>query len=289
MRNLHNNAADIKSRISLVALLARLGYEPLRKAGRELLYLSMLRDSDTKPSFCVNENLNVWYDHGTGKGGNIIDFGMAYWQLNFKSTLKKIGEVTGDDCQVPEPLQTGVRRHATKLPHYHIEAILDLGTTGDITAYLRERGVWNAAHELLKEIHYYVEDEKKQRKYFYAAGWQNQSGSWEVRNRYFKGCLGHKAITFIPGAEDRVAVFEGFINYLSWLTERPYSPDSILVLNSLALLPSGIRAAREFTDVNIYFDRDLAGWQATAAFIKAMPQSIDCSCHQPGHSNNNYK
>jgi hypothetical protein len=63
------SAADIKEQVSLVDLLARLGFEPVRRSGKELMYLSMLRESDTKPSFAVNELLNVWFDHGSGKAG----------------------------------------------------------------------------------------------------------------------------------------------------------------------------------------------------------------------------
>ena len=54
----------------------------------------------------------------------------------------------------------------------------------------------------------------------FAAGWLNEAGGWEVRNKYFKGCLGQKAISFIPGHQKELCVFEGYINYLSWKTEN---------------------------------------------------------------------
>jgi hypothetical protein len=189
------NASEIKQQVSLVDLLTSLGHEPAKRAGRELIYISMLRDTDTKPSFSVNKELNVWYDHGTAKGGNIIDFAMAYWKLTFIEALKKIASVS----------------------------------------------------------------------------------NWEVRNLYFKGCLGHKAITFISRDETRVAVFEGCFNYLSWLTENPFSSDSILVLNSATLLESAIRKAKDFLEISVYFDRDYIGRQACADFIRALPQAVDQS------------
>src|ERR1022692_1531044 len=95
------NASDVKAQVSLSDLLARLGFQPLRKSGKELLYLSMLRDSDTKPSFAVNEQLGVWYDHGIGKGGNIIDFGLAFWKnLSFQEVLEKIVQVSNTDLSL---------------------------------------------------------------------------------------------------------------------------------------------------------------------------------------------
>ena len=69
------NPTIIKEQVTLAGLLARLGYQPVRPGGHELVYHSMLRKDDRTPSFSVNDALGVWYDHGTGKGGNVIDFG----------------------------------------------------------------------------------------------------------------------------------------------------------------------------------------------------------------------
>ena len=192
-------ANQIKEQVSLVDLLARLGFQPLRTAGKELLYLSMIRNNDTKPSFTVNEQLGVWYDHGLGKGGNIIDFGLAYWKMPFQEVLEKIMQVIGQQIPVKVPQERLRKRSAVKIPHYEIQEIKELGNNPAITEYLQRRCVWEAAQGRLSEVYYYVEDQKRLRKYFFAAGWQNELGSWEVRNLYFKGCLGHKALTLIPG------------------------------------------------------------------------------------------
>jgi len=285
------SARDLKDRVSLVSLLARLGFEPLRKSGKELFYISMLRDSDTDPSFTVNEQLNVWYDHGLGKGGNIIDFGLAYWGVSFQKVLEKIMQLIGSPLQpsqfTAEPKFR--KRSAVKIPHYEIEDIKPLGNNPQITDYLNYRGIWQAAQGHLKEVYYFVEDQKKQRKYFFAAGWQNELGSWEVRNRYFKGCLGHKAISFIPGDENRLAVFEGYLNFLSWLTDNPGADESVIVLNSIALLNAAAKKAQPYSNIAIYFDRDQSGLNATLELVKAVPQAFDHSAIYDGHNDYNDK
>jgi hypothetical protein len=285
------NAREIKDQVSLVDLLSRLGFKSLRTSGQELLYFSMLRDSDTKPSFAVNDNLGAWYDHGQGKGGTIIDFGMAFWpDLSFNEVLEKIVSVSA-----MQPVSNSVfnedrrKRSAVKIPHYEILEVKDLRCNPAITSYLQSRGIMEAAEGRLKEIYYYVEDQKKLRKHFFAAGWQNELGAWEVRNIYFKGCLGHKALSFIPGDSKRLAVFEGFMNYLSWLADNPFANDSVLVLNSLSLLQAGIRKAREFSAISLYLDHDKAGRQGTADFIKAVPLAIDCSANYEGYNDYNEK
>ena len=134
-----------------------------------------------------------------------------------------------------------------------------------------------------------MEDEKKLRKHFFAAGWQNEQGAWEVRNPYFKGCMGHKAITFIPGCDDRVAIFEGYFNYLSWLTENTIAPDSIIVLNTATLTQAAIRKAITIDDVSVYFDHVPTGRKITAEFIKALPWAIDRSYQYEGYNDYNDK
>jgi DNA primase len=279
------NAKEIKEQVCLVDLLARLGYHPVKPAGRELLYISMLRDSDTHPSFSVYQKLGVWYDHGLAKGGNIIDFGMAYWKLSFQETLDKIVSVTG----LPVIIKTEPKRqHAHKIPHYQVQDIKELGNNSAITAYLKERGIWQAAQGKLKEIYYYVEDEKKLRKHFFAAGSQNETGGWEVRNKYFKGCLGHKALTIIEGRKKQLAVFEGYFDYLSWLTEQQ-KDHTVIITNSVALLPQAIGKSKDFTSVHLYFDNDETGREATMQFKLRVPQAIDESSTYQPHKDYNEK
>lgn len=284
------NAADIKRQVSLVDLLAKLGFKPIRQTGKELLYFSMLRDGDTKPSFAVNEELNVWFDHGAGKGGNIVDFGVAYWPGNsFLDVLRKIRDTSEQEIIPSENTieQAGRRRRAVKIPHYEVEEIKELGNSAPISYYLSSRGIREVAEGKLKEVYYFVEDQKKLKKHFYASGWQNELGGWEVRNKYFKGCLGHKAVTFIEGSVERLAIFEGYFDYLSWLIDNPADDSSILVLNSLSLIEVGIRRAKEFAAVDLYFDRDKAGHEASKNFINAVPNAIDRSVVYDGFADYN--
>lgn len=283
-------AREIKDTVSIVDLLSRLGYEPVKIHGQESKYLSMLH-TETQPSFYVKDQLGVWYDQGLGKGGTIIDFGLAYWKLPFQETLEKIVQVCGTNLPLVnyDRQESARKRSAVKIPHYEVEDIKPLGNNPQITDYLNYRGIWQAAQGHLKEVYYFVEDQKKQRKYFFAAGWQNELGSWEVRNKYFKGCLGHKAISFIPGDQNRLAVFEGYINYLSWLTDNPGADDSVLVLNSIALLNAAARKAQQYSNIAVYFDRDQTGHNATLEFVKAVPQARDLSSLYEGHNDYNDK
>ncbi len=277
---------ELKEQASIIDLLAKLGYKPAKKYGREQFYYSMLRESDTKPSFSVNDELGVWFDHGTRKGGNIVDFGLAYWkQLGFNEVIEKLREI----CSLTNEPKRQRPRRPVKIPHYIIEETRDLGTHPAITDYLKSRGVFEVAKSCLSEVYYYVEHQKGTVKHFFAAGWLNENRGWEVRNKYFKGCLGHKAISVITGHPKNAALFEGYINYLSWRTENPQADHSIIVLNTLALLSAGIAKAKEFSCLDVFFDRDQPGLLATQELIRALPYATDRSRAYEGFNDYNDK
>lgn len=276
MLSISEKAQEIKGQVSMINFLSRLAFHPKKTHSNELMYISMLRDSDTNPSFNVNEKLGAWYDHGMGKGGDIFDFAMLYWKgIKFHEAVEKVQEV----CNLTIPEQAVFNKInprprlkvAVKLPNYQIQEIKPFGSSEAINAYLRSRGVFDAASTQLAEVHYYVEDEKKQRKEFFAAGWKNELDGWEVRNKYFKGCLGKKAITLIPRDAKKLAVFEGYINYLSWLRQNSGHDRTVLVLNSLALLDSGIEKAKAFPEIDLYLDRDTSGYTALSTWMKTLP------------------
>jgi hypothetical protein len=226
-----------------------------------------------------------------GKGGNIIDFARLYWKdASFKETLEKIESVCNlkiDAADIQFPTPRPRIRMAIKLPNYKIKEVKLFGITEGINAYLKSRGVFDVAAGNMQEVHYYVENEKKVRKDYFAAAWKNETGGWEVRNKYFKGCLGKKGVTFVPGDPKLLTVFEGYMNYLSFLKDKPNSKASALVLNSLALLDKGIRLAKAFPEIDLYLDRDKSGYTALSTWMKALPYSVDRSVAYQGYNDYN--
>src|SRR3569833_626729 len=149
------NAKKIKENASVVALLAAIGYQPVKKTANEYLFHSPLRDTANTPSFSVNNTLGCWYDHGIGKGGNIIDFALLYWpKLDFPAVLEKIAGAIA--FPVDSSIKPGKRkRSAAKEPNTQILEIKELGSNRAIENYLTNRGVWEPAKGVLREIYYY--------------------------------------------------------------------------------------------------------------------------------------
>lgn len=78
------------NKVDLVDYLFSLGFTPKKIRGNDHWYLSPLRD-EKEASFKVNRSKNVWYDHGSGKGGSVIDFVMQYFNCDVPEALQKIG------------------------------------------------------------------------------------------------------------------------------------------------------------------------------------------------------
>lgn len=74
------NTTQIKN-IKITDYLYSKGIQPTKLKGTDYWYISPYREERT-PSFKVNNDLNVWYDYGTGEGGNIIDLIMKVYNLN---------------------------------------------------------------------------------------------------------------------------------------------------------------------------------------------------------------
>ncbi len=75
----------------MVDYLSSLGFKPAKVTSNDYWYLSPFRQ-ETIPSFKVNCNMNRWYDFGDGKGANIIDFAILYYNCSAKELLVKFNK-----------------------------------------------------------------------------------------------------------------------------------------------------------------------------------------------------
>lgn len=68
--------------LDIVDYLEKPDHYPQKIGKNDYWFLSPLRE-EKESSFKVNRKLNVWYDHGLGKGDNFIDFGILHnnWSL----------------------------------------------------------------------------------------------------------------------------------------------------------------------------------------------------------------
>ena len=246
---------EIKS-IPLAEFLSSLGHEPAMRKGTRLWYKSPLRQEHT-PSFKVDTSLNCWYDFGLGRGGNIIDLAAELYQ---STDLSYLMHCITDRIPI-QSAQTVAssfhQRHSA--PSMERLEVVPLEHRA-LVAYLQQRGIpAHIAKANCKEAHFTVN-----RKSYSAVAFNNVSGSWELRNKYFKGCRGCKDISYLPYSRDgpstECAVFEGFIDYLSALTLGIITGnDAAVVLNSVVNVNKAVPYIQDYSLINCYLDNDNAG------------------------------
>ena len=104
--------------------------------------------------------------------------------------------------------------------------------------------------------------EKLYGKNYYAIGFKNNAGGYELRNEKFKASSSPKDITLIESNAEKLTVFEGFFNFLSYFAihhkqEQPAT--NFLVLNSTSFFEKSLPLMQSHKSVHLYLDCDTTG------------------------------
>ena len=241
--------------ICIVKTLAKLGHFPSRKTEKEAWFLSPLR-SETQASFNVSLNKNLWYDFGTGKGGNVIDLVMLLKNCSFQDALNFLSDNIVSFSFCPDISGTKKDNEAV----IAIEQVQSISHPA-LSGYLRSRGIPLALGNVYcKEIRYSFKGKE-----FFALGLQNHLGGWELRNKYFKGSNSPKSYTHFKNGSKSLMVTEGMFDLLSLavLDKKLMSTSDVIILNSLSFLTQIQTHIPEYDQIFLYLDNDPAGDSAT--------------------------
>ncbi|HMJ70349.1 MAG TPA: toprim domain-containing protein [Cyclobacteriaceae bacterium] len=243
--------------IAIVEYLDKLGISPAKIRGNDHWYYSPFRDEGS-PSFKVDTRLNLWYDYGSGEGGSIVDLGAKLHDCSLSEFLDRLAE--GISSFTGAKFQTPVEKESNKLEIHGTRELTDPG----LLQYLKERSI-----ERQTAVKFCVEvDFRIGTKSYNAIGFPTRSGSYELRNRWFKGSSSPKDISIIQGGPQTVCVLEGFIDFLSLQQTHDYElnrfkdQSSFIVLNSLSLLNRTLATIQTYKQVNLFLDNDNAGLEA---------------------------
>lgn len=262
--------------LTIVTLLKALGHEPVSTGDDEFQCASVFGNrTNNKIVLTVNNQLNTWFDSSLGllgKGGNLMDFARTYWpDLSAEQIEEKLRRMQHQSAKKDRPLR---KRKATKIPHYQVDRTGPLGYNNEITDFLMESGLWELADLNIREVYYYVTDQKGNRKDFCAAGWMNENGGWEVRAQNYTGCIGTKGMTFISASETALAIFPEYVDYLKRRNDQHLHYASVLIMNHPEFVSAALKRASHFEKVLLYIDETRDGYQlATEAFTQKLPNT----------------
>ena len=263
--------------IAIIDYLQQQGYAPARVQGIHYWYCSPLRRERTS-SFKVNTERNQWYDFGSGEHGDIIDLVCA---LHRCSISEAIQHLCGTKQVAHQEFSFGGKR---KFSERKLEILSAQPLSNpNLLRYLAVRAIpLSVAKAYCSEVLF-----RNMKRTYYAIGFANDALGWEIRNMYFKGCIASKAITTTKRESDRLQIFEGFMDFLSWQVLNPSSISDAIVLNSLALLPRIKEQIAGYREVESFLDNDDAGRKSFAVLKQIFPQIVDGATRYRAHKDLN--
>ena len=263
--------------IAITDYLQQQGYAPARVQGIHYWYYSPLRNERT-PSFKVNTERNQWYDFGSGEHGDIIDLVCALHRCTISEAIRLL---SGAKQVAHQDFSFGGERkiYERKLEILSAQPL----SNPNLLRYLSARAIpLPIASAYCSEVLF-----QNMNRTYYAIGFSNDAGGWEIRSPYFKGSIAPKAITTISKGTDILQIFEGFMDFLSWQTLNPSSTCDTIVLNSLALLPRIQEKIKSYKQVESFLDNDDAGRKSFEVLKQFCPSIIDGSIRYRTHKDLN--
>lgn len=254
-------------KISIIGYLASLGIRPNNLKNGSAWYCSPFRQ-ETKPSFKVDRQNNIWYDFGTGTGGNILDLVM---QLNGTGITGALLLLQKPELSKQTFSFSEQQNSDSSIKIKHLQPLQNRA----LVQYLASRQISKAkADNYVQEAYYQVNG-----KQYYSLAFKNDKGGYELRNKYFKGSSSPKAITTIPGSRKAVSIFEGVFDMLSALefyqVRKPAG--TCIVLNSVSNLDAILNNLTDYQKINLYLDNDKTGTQAAQKIKKIHSRVTDFS------------
>lgn len=182
------------------------------------------------------------------RAGNLVDFGLLYHRCNVASLLARL---EGKVATTRVIAKMSNDRPEEKQNRITITAIKPLTNEG-LLQYVDTHGIpRDIVKQYCQEVHY-----TNSGKPYFALGFKNVSGGYELRSKYFKGSSAPKDITHIKNANASLAVFEGFFNFLSFQTQHknrlPQATD-FLILNSLSFFEKTRPIMESYKQANLLF------------------------------------
>ena len=249
--------------IRLEDFLQSLGHIPVKHSGIKVWYYSPFRH-EYPPSFKVNSNRNLWYDYGLGKGGSIIELMM---EMHHTRDISHVLKLIAKQSLVSISLLPSNYRPQPVEPAFKNVEVLTLAKPA-LLKYMADRCLdIGTCKKYCREVHYSIKN-----KQYFAVGFPNRAGGYELRNPFFKGCMTPKDISVIhpDDQQKECCIFEGFVDFLSYLTIqlKHYSPfgrtghQDFIVLNSVTNLRKAMPLLADHGSILTFLDNDKAGQDA---------------------------
>lgn len=266
---------NIKQIKETYTCLDYLGDRVVKKVANGYLARVPWRD-DKNPSLTVSLNGKGWKDQATGAHGSVIDMVMLHLGCDVTSACEHLERINPHFSFPQANYEYSGGREKGAFTRFDVVPLQSRG----LFAYLHNRHVnMEIAKRFLKEAHYSTKD-PYDGTFLYGLAYGNDKGGYELRSGLKVGgklSKSPKGITVhLNRGNAPVIVFEGFMDMLSFATLCGEVKHNYIVLNSTAMVVSGIDVLKSLQNqVYLALDNDKSGDDATAQILDAVPTAID--------------
>lgn len=272
------NCEKIKERVSIRTVLESFNLFPVKENGKTAFYFALDREEKV-PSLSVDFIKNKAFDFGTGKSYDIISIVQQINRSSVSDALKYLEKFNFPTQEIDgiDEVRTNARYEIVQVHEVRHPALVQ---------YLKYRNVFEQIH-MVKEIHYQVNGRK-----FFGIGFLNNSGGYEIRNKYIKLCLGKKDVTLLKsglGVKREVKIFEGSFDFLTYknIQRGANEVSDYLVLNSTAMLFKAEELLKEYKIISLFLDNDSDGRLITDKLFNQYNDVRDCASIYTGFNDLN--
>lgn len=288
--------------ILITDYLASEGIQPAHSThgGRFYWYHSPIREWDSKPSLKVDTLNNTWYDYGSGlfdheKFRRLPDLVIAHKNVTFSEVLrileyKNLGNpslfaTTSTQTPQNKTIHHQNRSKPQKKPQttsVELVKVADLQNP-HLISYLEGRGI-NAdiAAQYVQEVYFKLPQKQS---CLFAIGWPSGQGfdcRVEKGDFSFKGFVGQgkdiACINMESGISENIAVFEGWMDFLSFLTQKNITDfkHPAIIMFSVSQRKKALARIRQAgaKRLFLFLDNDDSGRDTTDFFTVALAQEM---------------
>jgi len=258
--------------VDLFHYLASLGYHPIRSNDRAAYYISPKR-KEKKASFEVDRVKNRWSDWGeSGAFGDVIDF--VVW-LNGCTTLEAAKILVNEEA-IPQYHKPPQEENNQK----NIEVLeeRDEITNVALIEYLevRRKIPVEVANKYCSEVLFQFAHSRYVK--YYGVGWKNDLGGWGIRGLWFRGATRPAGISTVHfGGTTECLLFEGMLDWLSYVILHEEPEHTAIALNSLIYIPMMLDYLQGLDLVHLWIDNDAA---ATDKIEYLLANKVDIIDHR---------
>ena len=287
-----NNGQPSRDRLKVADVLLHYGKD--LSQSRLGLIRSPFRDERT-PSFHILPNGYAWKDFGDGSGGGVIDLVMRLENCSRETAIGRLRQIREQGTMF-----TAIPPSRERLPLERRPALSVYSAgpvrSGELIEYAASRGI---SREIFSAYCCEVTMRSGRRFYPYI-GFPNSDGGYVLRSHQGKRCtsafptfISTEGVLCSSPSSGRVAVFEGFFDFLSLLQlcGRTVPDCDVCVLNSVTNLDKALPFILSHGYVETYLDNDEAGRKATerirAGVLARTGRMDDMACHYSGFNDVN--